>query len=298
MAESSITIVESQGYFIESSSGKIGYAVDKFRADRKSKYLKKEDKKVGISNSEITISEISGFLIRCSASDYEAFLPTLDLAKRKAKILELKKGKDGDTVSKDSLVIIGYRMKKAREELCSMSQGKAAKLLGISQKKLCQFEHCTDGLIPDIKIIRGAATIYKVAADYLLGLSDDFETDIDIKNDRQIGAWIYDQLEHNTIEQMNVMRVIHGKIITIGTVANELIKYASVIKSSLDKVRDINPDFDNDIKSGASLVRVVDDFAMESGSINSQLRRFNCFRDVAKKSTGVNVDIFKIDGGN
>lgn len=292
-----ISISEHQGYVIQSASGRIRYAVDKFRATKRVAYIRKEDRKAGNFDCDITMSEINGFIVKCSVSDYEAFLPTISEAKRKAKSLEGKELKKERCIDSNSPKIIGERLKKAREELCCLSQGKAAVLIGVSQVKLSKYEHCTDGSIPTIDIIIKAAKIYNVSADYLLGLTDDFETDIDIRNEREIGAWIYEQLEHDKVSQMNVMRTIHNKILTIGNAINESISESIEIKKALDKVRERNPSFDDEIKSGATLVRVVDNFVLKSDSIKSQLRRFNCFGDAAKKTTGLNVDMFKVDGG-
>ena len=296
-----VSISEHQGYVIQSTNGSIRYAVDKFRANKRIVYQRKKDRKSGIADNEISVSEINGFLVKSSESDYEAFVPTMAEAKAKAKNIEEKEAKKERVIDSYSPKIYGERLRKSREDLCCMNQGKAAQLIGISQKKLCVYEHCTDGVIPDITVIIKAAKIYNVSADYLLGLTDDFETDINIRNEREIGAWIYEQLEHDKVSQMNVMRTIHNKILTIGNAINEAVADSVEIKNALDKVRernsgiDGNISFDDDVKSGATLVRVVDEFMLKTDSIKSQLKRFNCFNEAAKKTTGVNIDMFKVD---
>lgn len=295
-----ISITPSSGYVIHSNSGRVNYATNAFNAEKYARYAKKEDRKDGIIGSEITLSIIlDGYLVKSDKSGFEAFVPTMDLAKKKAKYFaekELKK-ESVEKISEGSLESrIGERMRYARETLNGMAQGRAADLLRIHQKKLCQYEHYTDKLIPPLDVLIKCAKLYDVSLDYLTLISDDFEQNAKTKQEKGVSSWIYDQLELNTIAQLNSMRVIHDKIMVLGELAGFIIETSKELNATMADVIEKNPKNWQYVRLGNKLQNLVNKQSAEADTLRAKLTRINLLSHVAKKTTGLNVDIFNIDG--
>lgn len=90
---------------------------------------------------------------------------------------------------------VGARMDEARN-LCALPQTDAAALLGIDQVELRRIEDGLFGPLP-LKVIRKAAEIYNVSADWLFGLSSDWEVgDEELRRQRDFAS----QLQRKIIE--------------------------------------------------------------------------------------------------
>lgn len=193
--------------------------------------------------------------------------------------------------------VFGQRMKEARE-LCGYSQIKAAKLLGYSNSsKLAKIEGASDTNSIPLWLITKAAKIYDVSTDFLFGISDDWERDPVVSQQRQVGSWLLDHWERAKNAEVNAIRVLHNKITTLEMAVSRTILRSKENLDTIKRVREINPDYDENIKLGSKLARLLEETAEEAFGLSYELKRYRAFVEVAKKD-GVNLDIFdrKDDG--
>jgi transcriptional regulator with XRE-family HTH domain len=87
--------------------------------------------------------------------------------------------------------IIGERMQEARE-LLQFTRSTASDLLGCAIAELTNIEHCVDVETIHVLVIYKAAQAYDVSMDFLFGLSDDWERDPVVSQQRQFGAMVHD----------------------------------------------------------------------------------------------------------
>jgi transcriptional regulator with XRE-family HTH domain len=191
-----------------------------------------------------------------------------------------------------SVKIFGERMREARE-LNKLSQKDAAKLLGYANSsKLAKIEAASDGnSYPNWLPIK-AAHVYAVSTDFLFGISDDWERDPVVSQERDITRFLFEHWERAKAAEVNAIRVLHNKIVTLEKAVSRTIFRSKENLETINRVREINPDYDDKIKLGSKLARLLEETAEEAMGMSYDLKRYRAFVDMAKKD-GVNLDIFE-----
>ncbi len=185
--------------------------------------------------------------------------------------------------------VFGERVREARE-LCGFSQVKAAELLGYqNSSKLAKIEGATDTNSIPIWLIVRAAHIYDVSCDFLFGISDDWERDPVVSQQRQIGRWLFEHWEKAKLAEVNAIRMLSNKICTLEKMASKLLKRSQENLEMLRKVQELNPETFDDLKGGAKLLRLLTETAEDAMSISYELKRYKAMNEVAKKH---DVDLF------
>ena len=289
------TITQAKGYFVESSTGRAAYCVDEVDAHDKRIYFLKEDRRKGIKDSTVSMNIINGFLVELNG--VLKFAQTNDVAEKIAVSLVAKLNSKKHERERNLAKVIGERFRYSRETLSGFSQGKAASLLGISQVTLSNIENGVDGRIPAHKIIDKASDLYSVSIDFIYGKTEEWETNIDYIQERQIGTVLFSELEAMKVKEINVIRQLGKKISVIEGAASFAISYLKEVGEAVDLIRNLNPEFDDDIRGGASLIRKVQEGMAIASGINAQLTRIKAYNDLSVKETGINLDIFRMDGG-
>ncbi|MGZ8220025.1 MAG: helix-turn-helix domain-containing protein [Methylobacter sp.] len=188
----------------------------------------------------------------------------------------------------------GQRMKEARE-LCNFSQKEAASLFGYSNSsKLAKIEAASDTNSIPVWIIPKAAIVYTVSVDYLFGISDDWERDPVVSQERDITRWLFDHWERAKSAEVNAIRVLHNKVLILEKAVSRTISRSKENLDTINRVREINPQYDDKIKLGSKLARLLEETAEEAFGLSYDLKRYRAFVEVAKKE-GVNLDIFEGD---
>jgi transcriptional regulator with XRE-family HTH domain len=157
-------------------------------------------------------------------------------------------------VDKDEIAVIklvGSRLAEARQ-LCKLPRHIAADRLGISDKFLEQIESGVDVEAIPLKLIRLASLIFDVSVDFLLGYSNDWETDPKTRQDREFGAYIHREqtklFSQWTVKQLHLERQLEA----MGAVVCVLPAEIEAVNESLDAFKRLNPDFDR-LPSGSQL---------------------------------------------
>jgi hypothetical protein len=147
--------------------------------------------------------------------------------------------------------LVGERMKVAREGVCGLSQSTAAQLLGFKNSSV--LSKIEGGYMKKVdgSIIFLAAFTYEVSADYLFGLSDEWERDPVYLQEKHIQGNIFAMSQSLMAREMNCIRDLSNKnhlvqqsiselIPLIGHCYNFLNKFL-VDKKDEDLLQEINP---------------------------------------------------------
>jgi len=189
----------------------------------------------------------------------------------------------------------GQRMKSARE-LCNFTQAKAAALLGYSNSsKLSKIELGSDTSSVPLWVVIKASKLYDVSTDYLLFLSDDWERDPVVSQQRQISGWLVDRWENARAAELNAIRVLTNRLLAVEKAVAHGVSKSMEFKSIVDRFRELNADFD-DMKLGAKLLRFAAETTEEAVGISYELKRFHVSMEIAEKGANVKLRAKDFDG--
>lgn len=190
----------------------------------------------------------------------------------------------------------GQRMREARD-LCGFSQIKAAKLLGYANSsKLAKIEAASDTASVPLWVIPRAAEVYMVSTDFLFGISDDWEKDPVVSQQRQIYTGLLDHWERARAAELNAIRTLNNKLFAVSKAVSHGLKRSFEMRALVERIREINPWFDDELKLGAKLLSLAIETTEEAVGISAELKRYKAYVDVADRSANVNADIFDMDG--
>lgn len=165
--------------------------------------------------------------------------------------------------------VIGERMREARE-LCNISQSVAAKRFGYSNpSKLSKVEGATDTNSVPLWLIVRAAQMYEVSTDYLLGLSEEFETGVQ----RGVTPWILDRWEAARRRDMALLKSLHRRIEAVSRVIPAMTASIEETAGAVARFREVNPQFD-EMKCGARVEGCVERLLASAKAAHQMIKRF------------------------
>ncbi|OQK17249.1 hypothetical protein AU255_04985 [Methyloprofundus sedimenti] len=170
------------------------------------------------------------------------------------------------------LTIVGSRLMEARK-LCKLNRKQAADLLGVEEFYLGRLENGLDVDCVPLELIKRAAEVFDVSIDYLFGITDDWERDPVVCYERVVGQWMYEEFKNQLLSQAVQQQKLLRKIDSIDYLVKKSIISLENIFKSLDRFRELNPEFDTDMRGGASLVHAVEKFKKSINIIESKLLR-------------------------
>ena len=167
---------------------------------------------------------------------------------------------------------IGERMRAARE-LCNLSQQEAAKRLGYrNSSRLAKLENSTDIKSIPLSIIIDVAKLYDVSADYLLGLSDDWDSGEHL--DRAASRWLYEVWEKARERDMAAVAALHKRLATVDAITKAMVGATQEARDALEAFATLNHEF-QDMPGGARLMRYVTRAADTALGMRRQLHNVN-----------------------
>jgi len=174
----------------------------------------------------------------------------------------------------DLVRAVGSRMKAARE-LCNLSQVEAARRLGYrNSSKLSKVESASDTQSVPMLLVVKAAKLYDVSSDYLLGLSDDWETDARLSQERAVSGWLFEVWENTRARDMLILRRLNDRLEAMGSVISTMCNATSETYSMVERVREINPGFD-DLRAGNRLLHCAKSAAEAAHAARLQMHRLH-----------------------
>ena len=301
-------IAQSMGFFVESTTRRTALCAYKADAHDKEIYFLKEDRRNLIYDSKVSVKEINGYSI--SLNSCVKFTDNLTDANKIAIKLEKKAIQNKREKERNLAHVIGSRLKYARETLCGISQLKAAESLGITNIMLSHFERGLEGRKPTHDVIIKSAKLYKISTDYIYGITDEWETDINDVQERHIQSWVLSELESYEVQRLNITRKIGNRIAVVSNAAKLAIEYAKEIEDAINTIIKLNPaydecfdedgsstyrapSFENDIKGGNTLIKKVNHYRSIIDGVKASLERVSEYKKVASKSIGINFDVFE-----
>lgn len=185
---------------------------------------------------------------------------------------------------------VGERFKEARE-LVPMTQIDAAEQLGFSNSsQLAKIEGGYSGTVQFYTIWK-AAQLYDVSVDFLSGLSDDWERDPVVYQERKIGKWLHERAVRAAAKEINNTRILGNRLAVVERAVSFGLSGIMQLKSVIDDFAAKNEGFD-DMRLGAKLLRVAAETTEQMVGVSAELKRYQAFHDVAKKEP-VNLDVFR-----
>jgi DNA-binding XRE family transcriptional regulator len=147
--------------------------------------------------------------------------------------------------------IVGSRMREARE-LCKLPRHVAADRLGVSDQSLDRIESGIDIETIPLKVIRQASLVYDVSVDFLLGFSDDWETDPKTRQDREFAAYLHQEqiqlFSRWAVKQMRQECQVEAMAKAVGVLPAEI----EAVDEALAAFKRMNPEFDK-LAAGSQL---------------------------------------------
>ncbi|POZ49881.1 helix-turn-helix domain-containing protein [Methylovulum psychrotolerans] len=153
----------------------------------------------------------------------------------------------------------GERMKAARE-LNNYLLKDAYTLFGYSNMSmLSKIENGSNGLSIPIWLVVRASEVYFVSTDFLFGLSEDWERDAQVSQEREITRLMSDCLVQMRAAELNQVRTISQQMTACGKAAHSALAAITRIYTALETVRCKNALFDEEMIGGAALVSATDE---------------------------------------
>lgn len=175
---------------------------------------------------------------------------------------------------------IGQRMKTARE-LCNLSQVKAAKRLGYqNSSKLSRVESGIDsGPVPLWLIVRAAA-VYDVSIDYLFGVSNEFDADLQ----RGVSEWLIETWEKARLRDVESIRKLHKKVSAMEAAIHAMLDANKDVSAALNRFSELNPEFE-DMRAGNRLCSSVERASDAAKTAHANMARFKCECAIAARES-------------
>lgn len=169
---------------------------------------------------------------------------------------------------------IGTRLREARE-LAGLSQQDAAQLLGYSNSsKLAKVEGASDTNSVPFWLIAKAAKTYEVSADFLLGISEDWDIEPGERHQRQVGRWLFDTWQAARERDLAAMSALSKKVSFVASSISAIAEKAESVQFAFDRLRTMNANFD-DLIAGQKLMSTVEALVDAGRLARLQLRRFH-----------------------
>lgn len=166
---------------------------------------------------------------------------------------------------------IGQRMREARE-LCNMSQQTAAEALGYANSsKLAKIENATDTNSVPICLLPKAAKLYDVSADFLFGLTSDWERDGGELEDREAFGYLQAKREEDRKrDEENFGRLAK----TLQAVAHAVMDIEPLVELLRRGVARANQDeaFEG-LKGGAAIQSAADRLGVSFGTVRMVFKK-------------------------
>lgn len=166
--------------------------------------------------------------------------------------------------------VIGARMRQARE-LCNISQTVAAKRLGYTNSSnLSKVENATDTNSVPLWLILRAAQVYEVSSDFLLGLTEEWETGVV----RGVSGWMLDAWQKARERDLAGLVRLHAEITAVSAHITTLAAGVREVAQAVETFRLRNPSFVDQPASGTVVGR-LERLQTHAHDAELTLRRFH-----------------------
>ena len=170
---------------------------------------------------------------------------------------------------------IGARMRTARE-LCGLSQIEAARLLGYSNpSRLSKVESAFDAKSVPLWLLRAAAVLYEVSLDYLLGLTEEWESGAGVSRSTQ--GWVLQFWEKCRLRDLATVEKVHREVVVAAGHLDAVLSAVRELSLATSAYRERNPEFD-DTAGSATLVSRIGRLEASATLADASLRKLKLGR--------------------
>jgi transcriptional regulator with XRE-family HTH domain len=210
----------------------------------------------------------------------------------KTLLYRLKREKrDNELIDERLNEIVSNRLRQARE-FAGFKQLKAAQQLGYQDpgalSKIERWTEHKDRSIPIALIVRAAA-LYGVTTDYLLGLSDYYENDVEALTRRFVAQSVLESWERAREEDMALILGIVNEVGVVSESMTDICKAIGPAEQALEwfrtKNRKIEPDEDGNYPVGFDELHGGNKLLTEMGRLSVAVRRCSArLRELRERS--------------
>lgn len=172
------------------------------------------------------------------------------------------------------IATFGARMAAARE-LCGMRQADAARVFGYANSSgLAKVElgrEDTQTIPP--WLIEAASCLYDVSADFLFGLIDDFDRDIQSRNSAYLHRWLLEQRVQQSAQELAEIQRIARRLSILERTVESLSCSVDEILTAVLTFWTRNPNF-QDMPAGAPVVSALERADLSARKARVALGRF------------------------
>jgi transcriptional regulator with XRE-family HTH domain len=169
--------------------------------------------------------------------------------------------------------VIGQRLKEARE-MCNLSLTEAARRLGYENpSKLSKIEGATCGNSVPHRILVRAALTYSSSMDFFYGLSDEWERDVGICQERDIAAFINEIWEKRRVSDINIIRMLFKELSVLSKSFNEIAQVSVQNRLGYERFLAANPEFLEMAKSN-NILRGIESLELTVHNQRALLKKY------------------------
>lgn len=164
---------------------------------------------------------------------------------------------------------IGERMRQARE-LCNLSQSAAAKRLGYANpSKLSKVEAATDTNSVPLWLICGAARLYEVSVDFLLGQTDDWEVGVP----RGTQSWMLDAWDRMRQRDLLALDKVHREVVAVATGTDAVLSAVRAVSLAISAYVESNREEFENARGGAAVLYRLGRLEVAASTATVSLRK-------------------------
>lgn len=164
---------------------------------------------------------------------------------------------------------IGQRLREARE-LSNMSQSAAAKRLGYANpSKLSKIEAASDTNSVPLWLICGAARLYEVSVDFLLGQTDDWEVGVP----RGTQSWMLDAWDRMRQRDLLALDKVHREVVAVAGGTDAVLSAVRAVSLAVSAYVESNREEFENARGGAAVIYRLGQLEAAASTATVSLRK-------------------------
>lgn len=210
--------------------------------------------------------------------------PASLLATGSGKSAKPKQGPATQAQQVEAVRLVGERLRIARE-LNGLPLAEASKRFGFSSESganLSKLETAKHVSAIPLWVIREAAKIYEVSADFLLGVTDDLRMVPRVQLTSDVSAWLFDAMERGRARDMEVLASLQHQVVMVFECERATSLTVQEFEAAWARWLELNPGFEG-MRGGATVAKRLEELQAAAARTAAQLTKFRQMMRAAKQ---------------